>query len=257
MPRTSSQFFYTLTRALVLTLVMLYLLMVADAQVRSSTNYQIQSDSINVGGGFSSSTSYTQESTFGEVATGPSDSTSFSLRAGYQQMQEIYISLSTTGDVTMSPALPGLSGGTANGSSTVTVITDNVAGYQLTLTAEGEPAMQSGVGTIADYDAGAEPDFSFLIGSSDAHFGFSPQGVDVVPAFLDDGASICGTGSSNTALACWDGLATTSTVVAEGTDSNHPSGATTTINFRVGIGGNAAVTAGVYTATTTVTALPL
>ncbi len=240
----------------VLTLVILLLNNVSLAQVRTSSNYQLQSDSINVGGGFSSSTSYVQESTVGEVATGPATSATYDLKAGYQQMQEVFLSLASTGDVIMSPNLPGLTGGTSNGSTTFTIVTDNPAGYRLTVESENNPAMQSGANLISDYNAGADPDFSFITGGSDAHFGFSPQGVDVVQAFLDDGGT-CNTGVLDTSLACWDGLNTVAAVMAEGVGSNHPDGATTTMQFRVGIGSGAGVIAGVYTATTTVTALPL
>jgi len=240
----------------VLTVLLLSTLGISEAQVRSSSNYQMQSDSINIGGGLSSSTSYVQESTIGEVGTGLSNSTTYNLHAGYQQMQEIFLSLATTGDVVMTPNLPGLTGGTSNGSTTLTVLTDNPAGYSLTIEAENNPAMQSGTETIADYSAGAEPDFSFSIGSADAHFGFSPEGVDISQPWRDFGG-VCNTGSGDSSLACWDGLSTTATVIAEGIGANHPAGATTTVNFRVGIGSAAAVVAGIYTATTTVTALPL
>jgi hypothetical protein len=173
-------------------------------------------------------------------------------------MQEVFISLSTTGDVTMSPDLPGLTGGTSNGSTTVTVTTDSPSGYQLTIESEGEPAMQRNGGseTIADYDAGTDPDYSFLTSGSEAHFGFAPEGVDVVQAFLNDGGA-CNSGSLSTAQTCWDGLATTARAIAQTSQSNHPSGATTTVHFRVGVGSSAGVTAGLYTATSTVTALPL
>lgn len=251
-------FIQSVIYSVIATLVAVSMFNVGFAQVRTSSNYQLQSDSINVGGGLSSSTSYVQESTVGEIATGPSDSTSYSLRAGYQQMQEVFISLASTGDVTMSPNLPGLTGGTSNGSTTLTVITDSPSGYQLTIQAESNPAMlrDGGGGSIADYSAGANPDFSFITAGSNAHLGFSPEGADLVQQFLDDGG-VCNTGVLDTSLACWDGLSTSAKVMAEGTGSNHPSGATTTVNFRVGIGSGAGVIAGVYTATTTVTALPL
>ncbi|MCD5380955.1 MAG: hypothetical protein LR008_00045 [Candidatus Pacebacteria bacterium] len=248
----------TLSYSLIATVTALAMLGVSQAQVRTSSNYQLQSDSINVGGGLSSSTAYVQESTVGEIATGPSDSSTYSLRAGYQQMQEVFVSLSTTGNVVMSPDLPGLTGGASNGSTTATVITDSPSGYSLTIKAEDSPAMQSGVGTIADYSpSGSVPDFSFTTIATDAHFGFSPEGVDIVQAWLDDNGGVCNIGSADTALACWDGLSTADIVVSEGVGANYPVGATTTINFRVGVGGAAGVTAGVYIATTTVTALPL
>jgi len=246
-----------ITQALILTAVTISVLAVVSAQTRSSNNYQLQSDSINVGGAYATSTSYQSESTMGEAATGPSDSTSYALRAGYQQMQTVFISLDITGDVVLSPGLPGITGGESNGSTTATVVTDSPSGYQLSITAENDPAMQSAVGTIADYDAGAEPDFTFTTGGGDAHFGFSPEGVDIVSAFLDNGIGSCNTGTDDTALACWDGLGTAPTAIAEGAGANQPNGATTSIKFRVGIGSGAGVSVGVYTATTTVTALPL
>lgn len=243
--------------AFILLWVGVALLNVSFAQVRSSGNYTIQSDSINVGGGLSSSTNYTQESTVGEVATGPSDSATYSLRAGYQQMQEVFLSLTAAGDVIMSPDLAGITGGTSNGSTTFTVVTDSPSGYQLLIEAENEAAMQRvGGGSIDDYNAGVDPDFSFLTGSSDAHLGFTPEGADIAPAFRDDGGA-CGVGSLDTPLACWDGLSTTTQAIAVGAGANHPVGATTTVHFRVGIGSGAGVIAGVYIATTTVTALPL
>jgi hypothetical protein len=238
-------------------LIIILSLGVSSAQVRSSDSYQLQSDSINVGGGLSGSDSYRQENTIGEIATGLSQSINYSLRAGYQQMQEVYISLSSTGDVIMSPDLFGLTGDNSNGSTTFTVITDSSAGYQLTIEAENDPAMQNGAFSITDYDEGAEPDFSFNVGSTDAFFGFTPEGFDVSGEFLDD-SFVCGQGGTNdTTLACWAGLTTVPRVIAERSSSNHPIGSTTTVNFRVGLGSSAGVVAGVYTATTTVTALPL
>ncbi len=229
-----------------------------DAQVMGSTNYQLQSDSLNFGGGRSTSTNYTQESTFGEVATGISTSTNYNLYAGYQQMQTSFISLTGSENITLSPTIGGVTGGESNGSTTVTVITDNPAGYQLTLTSSDNPAMQSDTDSISDYEASGDSDFSFLYGSAEAVFGFTPEGVDVVGAFLDD-TSTCGTGGSiDTPLACWGGLSsTTATVIASDGSANHPGGATTSIRFRVGIGVAVNQAPGVYTATTTVTAIAL
>ncbi|MEN9920586.1 MAG: hypothetical protein RL538_479 [Candidatus Parcubacteria bacterium] len=251
-----SRFVPSLKIAAALTVAVLLCFQLGFAQVATSTNYQVQSDSINFGGGFSTSTNYQQESTFGEIATGNSTSTSYNLYAGYQQMQEVYLSMTTPSDVDLTPSLAGLTGGTSNGSATVTVTTDSPAGYTLTLESQTDPAMQNGIYTIDDYDEGVDADFSFSVNSGVAHLGFSPSGVDIPIAFKDNG-SLCGVGSQDTALACWAGLTTLGTVIAEGPDSNHPDGATTTMSFRVGIGSGAGVETGVYTATTTLTALPL
>jgi len=228
-----------------------------SAQTRTSPSYQLQSDSINLGGGLSDSASYSLESTVGEVATGPSDSASFSLRAGYQQMQSVFISLAGGVDVTLSPSLPGITGGESNGSTTFTVITDSPAGYTLTVAAAESPAMQRGDGaSISNYTPTSTADFAFTIPSASAEFGFTPQGVDVVSAFLDNGVT-CGVGSTDTPLACWAPVATSAIQIAQGVGANHPTGATTSVHYRVAISNGAVVPAGLYTATTTVTALPL
>jgi hypothetical protein len=229
----------------------------ATAEVMQSTSYKIQTDSLNFGGGISTSSSYSLESTAGEVATGDSSSTNFNLRAGYQQMTGSFIALSAPVDVIMSPSLPGVTGGISNGSTTVTVTTDSPAGYSLTIQAESSPAMVSGINTIADYiPAGANPDFNFTTGSTDSHFGFSVNGIDIVGKFLNVGG-ICNSGSSDEFLKCWDGLSTGDQIIAQSASANSPSGATTTIEFRVGLGNAIVQSEGLYTATTTLTALPL
>lgn len=240
------------------TLVVVCSIVVAQAQVRSSSNYQIQSDSINFAGGLSTSSNYSLESTGGEIATGPSDSASYRLRAGYQQMQEVFISITATDTVTMEGPLGGLSSGESNGSTTVTVVTDSPSGYQLTISAENSPAMQKGSDTIADYvpDDSPAADFIFSTAANEAHFAFSPFGDDVVSRYRNDGFG-CGVGSNSTLLRCWDGLSTSEQVISQGAGANHPIGTDTTIQFKVGLGGAVAVPPGIYTATTTLTALPL
>lgn len=243
--------------ALVLTIFLVGSLALSLAEVRTSPSYQLQSDSVNFGGGLSSSTNYSLESTAGEIATGAGASALYRLRAGYQQMQEVFLSMTAATNVTMTPALGGLTGGIANGSTSVVVLTDSPAGYQLTLAAETAPALQNGADTIADYVSTADPsaDFSFVTTAADAHFGFSPEGSDIVSYFKDNG-SACGVGVLDTSLACWDGLSTTDILIAQGV-ANQPTGATTTVHFRVGVGGAAGVLAGTYIATTTITAVPL
>lgn len=250
---------YNFITALLITVIVVSGLPLAYGQVMQSDNYQLQSDSINFGGGRSTSSNYIQESTFGEVATGIGTSTSYNLFAGYQQMQTVFISLTGSTNIVMSPTLGGVTGGTANGSTTVTVITDSPAGYQLTVLSSDNPALQTAEGdTIADYAPGVNPDFTFSTESNEAWFGFTPEGTDVVARFLDN-TSVCGTGGVvDTPLACWDGLSsTTPTVIASAADANHPAGATTSIRFRVGIGGNVNQAPGIYVATTTVTATAL
>ena len=249
-------FSVTLVSSLLLTPVFLLYLHVGDAQVMQSGSYRIQSDSINFGGGLSTSTNYRVESTGGEIATGDATSTSYSLKAGYQQMVNNFISMSAPGNVTMSPSIGGVTGGTSNGSTTVTVTTDSSAGYVLSISASQSPAMVKGGDSIADYVPGGDPDYSFITVAGDSHFGYSPEGQNIVARFKDNGA-ICNNGVLDTTLSCWDGLATTLEPVARATAANTPTGATTTINFRVGIGSGVVQAAGTYTATTTLTAISL
>jgi hypothetical protein len=226
-------------------------------QAMSSSNYSLQSDSVNFGGGYSSSSSYQLESTAGEIATGQSTSTSYQLRAGYQQMQEVYIALTVPAPVDMSPSLPGVTGGTSSGfSSEAIVVTDSTSGYTLSVRAEGSPAMQSAQDSIADYaPAGAVPDYEFALAPTDAVFGFTPEGSDIALRYQDSGG-VCGVAGGDTLSRCWDGLSTSSVKIAQGAGANHPNGATTTLRFAVGLGGMIAVPPGIYVATTTLIAVP-
>jgi hypothetical protein len=245
---------------LTITLMIVSLIGFVDVsgQVRSSNIYQIQSDSINFGGGLSTSTSYSSESTFGEIATGVSTSSTYSLRAGYQQMQSVYLSLTGGTDVAMNPSIPGVTGGVSNGSTTFTVVTDSPSGYKLTIESSATPAMRDGVNTIADYDpVGSAPDRLFITDAGDSQFGFSPHGNDVIERFKDDGTLCDNGGANNTVQECWDGLSTTAATIVQSSSPNQPTGATTTVYFRVGIGGSVNQTPGSYVATSTITLLAL
>ncbi len=227
------------------------------AQMMSSTNYGMESDSINVGGNLSSSASYQLEDTAGESATGRSASASYEMRAGYPEMREGYISISSSADVVLSPSIGGLTGGTGNGSTTITVTTDAAGGYQLSIKASSSPALISGTNSFANYTpATADPDFTFSIAAADSEFGFSPEGTDIVAAFLDNG-SACNTGALDTADACWKPILTTNTLMSQGSASNHPTGTETKIKFRAQSGSSHLQVEGEYAATTTVTAISL
>jgi hypothetical protein len=239
------------------TLMVVCLLQIGQAEVMSSSNFKMQSDSINSGGELSNSSNFRMEDTVGELATGNGSSTNYNLRAGYQQMQEVYLSLSAISNVVMAPSLGGLTGGTATGSTAFSVTTDSAAGYTTTIRASTSPAMQSGVNTIADYvPAGAAPDFLFTTDPTDVHFGYTVEGTDIALRFQDSGGA-CGVVGSDIQSRCWDGLSTTPVEILRRTSGNHPGGATTTLRFSVGLGGSVGVPAGQYQATTTITALPL
>jgi hypothetical protein len=228
-----------------------------SAAVMNSTNYSIQSDSVNFGGGLSTSTSYNQESTFGEIATGGSESSTYKIKAGYQQMHVVYLAITAASDVTLSPTLDGTVAGVSNGSTAVTVTTDNAAGYELSIKASSSPALVSGGNFFADYTpAGANPDFTFSVAAADSEFGFSPEGSDIVASYKDNG-SVCNSGSGDTVDSCWDALTTSNELIASKTSGTHPSGSITTLKFRAENGSSHLQSAGVYVATSTLTLIAL
>ena len=243
--------------AFFITPLLIFCTAMTGAQVMSSDNFQIESDSLNFGGGFSSSESFDLKSTIGEIATGRSDSEEFSLRAGYRQMLEIFVSISEPAPIVMDPSIPGVVGGFSNGSTTVTVITDNPAGYSLQIAADQSPAMSSeNNDTIADYVPITSADYNFLLPGAESRFGFSVESTFAAARFFNDGAD-CGVGSLNESDRCWDGLTTTFTEIVREQEANHPSGTGSILHFRVGVGSEANQPPGVYIATTTITAVPL
>jgi len=248
-----------MTRSLLPFVLIVALLIVTNvifAQTMQSSTYKIDFDSINVGGGQSTSTSYLMEDTTGEVGTGYGTSTSYSLHAGYQQMHEVYMTISAASDVVMSPSIGGVTGGTSNGSTAVTVTTDNSTGYQLFIKASSSPALVSGANSFADYTTvSGNPDYNFTVASTDSEFGFTPEGSDMASRYKDNGA-FCNAGSGSTANTCWDPLSTSNTLIAESTGANFPSGTATTIKFRAVSGATHFQPTGNYVATTTLTALP-
>jgi hypothetical protein len=227
------------------------------AEEMNSTNFTIVSDSVNVGGVRSTSTSYNLEDTTGEVATGIGTSTNYTLKSGYQQMQTGDIALTPGSDVSMSPNIGGITGGTADGSYVFSVVTNNDAGYTATIRASSSPAMTSGANSIADYTpAGANPDFTFSVAAADSELAISVEGLDISSRYKDNG-STCNTGSGTTANTCWDPLTTSERTIVQRLSPNGPLGVDTTVKFRVGVGASRFQPEGVYVATTTITVLPL
>lgn len=230
------------------------------AYTMGSTNYRIDSDSVNAGGlDLSSSTNYRVADTVGEVATGLSSSTSYLDSAGYRQYtsaSSTYITINSPSGVAL-PNISGLTGGIATSSSAWVVTTNNSLGYQMTIVASTSPALKSANTSIPDYvPAGADPDFAFTVASNQAYFGFSPEGSDLVQRYKDNGAS-CNFGTGDTVNACWTGFSTTPTTIAQSASAN-TTGATTTVKYRVEIG-SAKIqdTSPGYSASITVTATTL
>lgn len=226
--------------------------------VMTSGNYQIERDSLNIGGLDSQSASYASQDTIGEASSGRSSSATYAVNAGYQQMEDSSISITSPSDVTME-AVSGFSGGTSNGSTTWRVTTDNSTGYSLSVRSATSPAMlgQLNGSFIPNFaPATSNPDFAFSVSASASTFAYTPEGTHVVQRFLDNG-SACNTGSGTTADACWDGFSTSNVQIAGSALANTPSGTETTVKYRVGIGASHFQDSGVYEATIIVTATTL
>ena len=236
----------------ILALLSLHATPLVLSQVRSSSNFQIERDSINSVGGFSTSSSFQLEATAGEDGAGAATSSNFALQAGFQQQDQVTLTLTGGQAVIMDGDLGGITGGESNGSTTVIASTDGAAGYSLTIESGANPTLQSGANSIADYTpVGSTADNIFITSSSDAHLGFSPFGPDVASRYLTSG-SACGSGSAST-TACWDGLSLAPVTISSAAGANAPAGATTTVYFKVGIGNGVTQPPGTYSGTTTIT----
>jgi len=254
-----SHFFKKSNRFVILTLVAIIQLIswnIIFADYMQSSTYKIQSDSLNIGGIDSSSSTYKLSDTLGEVGTGDSNSSAYYMHAGYLQMQETSISISSPSDLNL-PSIGGVSSSSSEGILSWNVITDSPAGYSMTISASTTPALKSSLDSVSDYaPAGANPDFNFTNPSTDSSFGFSPEGTEVISRFKDNGSS-CNTGLLETSGKCWDGLSTSPKAVSGSSTSNMPGGGTATIKFRAENGADHIQTSGAYSATITVTATTL
>lgn len=226
--------------------------------VMQSPTYKIEGDSVNVGGTEgSASTNYRLSDTAGEVGTGATGSASYNIYAGYRQMSDVFLSISSGGNISMSPDIPTTGGGAGTGQTTFTVTTDSPSGYVLAIRAATNPALQSGGDSFANYTlAGADPDFAFSVAAAASEFGFTPEGGDVVQKYLDNG-SACNVGALNTADRCWNAITTSDDTVASRTSANNPSGTVTTVKLRTEVGASQTQPAGSYTASITLTATAL
>lgn len=230
----------------------------AQSYVASSSNYILQSDSVNFGGAYSSSSSYKLQDTLGEIGSGMYSSTTMIMNGGYQAMPlDIYLAVSSPSNPVMSAVINGVGGGVSNGSSTWNIETDNPAGYELSIRADTSPAMTFDVNSLADYTPSfSSPDYSWNTPAEESRFGFSPEGQDILNSFMDNGVS-CGVGALDTVDACWTGFSTANQVISRTATPNYPTGASTTLKFRAEVGANKAQQKGSYRANITVTAVTL
>ena len=166
-------------------------------------------------------------------------------------------------NTTLSGSLNGITGGTANGSTTVVVQTNSPTGYTMDIAFYDNGTGQTMLGevtdssSIIDYPASSsEPTFLFSTASTAALFAYTVSAADssdLDQSFLDNG-SACNTGSGYTADRCWMEPATTTFQIIDRT-TDAVTGATSTLHFRVYVPNNPSpgLVADTYTATATLT----
>ena len=161
-------------------------------------------------------------------------------------------------DVTLSPTIAGLTGGTADGETSVRVSTNNPAGYTLDIKFAGATAMNynSGSSVIPNFGAVQYDMNAGTVGANSAAFAFTASSTDVVTALQSSGTS-CGSGSA-TIDQCWTlpVTATTDYTLVNSSNVTASNGQLTELAFRVVVTANPSPTLpiGLYTATATLTA---
>ncbi len=163
--------------------------------------------------------------------------------------------------------IAGITGGTANGTTTAVVRTNNSAGYTMSIAFYNNGTDNAMLGdvsasqSIRDYPAtSSEPTYNFSTASTSAVFAYTvgaSNSTDLDDSFLDDGSSVCNeVAGTYTAGKCWMEPKTTGFQIIN-RNSAATSGATTTISFRIHVPNNPtpALVTDTYTATATLTAL--
>jgi len=173
------------------------------------------------------------------------------------------ITISAPADITMSPAIPGMTGNfgsPATGSVSWTVTTNNVQGYNLKLKAAAAPALAlDATWNFSDYSPAttAAPDFSWASpATGTAEFGFTvePATVADTDSFFMDNGTACNAGTANAVDKCWWNFATTDKQIVYRTSGETSSaGEVVVVKFRAESNAKY-LKEGDYTATITATA---
>jgi hypothetical protein len=170
----------------------------------------------------------------------------------------------TASNVIMAPTLGGITGGTSNGATSVSVKTNNLTGYNMTIQASSSLGMQGTASTtnyIPAYISAVNgvPDYVFAAQTNTAAFGYAVNATtstDVAQLFRSAGSGPCNTGTVTSSSACWLAATTTAVQIINRSLPTPSTGATTTLSFRVVIGANPSpiIPNDTYVATTTLTA---
>ncbi|NTV44886.1 MAG: hypothetical protein HGA67_04355 [Candidatus Yonathbacteria bacterium] len=227
----------------------------AFADVMGSTSYRMRFDSVNIGGNRATSSAYHEEDTVGEVATGDGASANYRVHAGYQQMDASSISISAGSDITMTAL--SMAQNSAVGNTSWTVITDDAAGYGLSVHASTDPAL-SDVGTgesFADYTESTPGTPETWSVSSAYEFGFSARGTDVSAGTWGTDTDCLNTADVPSATLKWRGFDGVNNVILAGSSVRTLSTGTGTTLCVATTQAGVFAPSGTYTATVTATAV--
>ncbi len=181
--------------------------------------------------------------------------------------------LTTAANVSLSPAIAGVTGGVSSGTTTVVVLTNDSAGYNMTLgfastTQNPGVAMNGNTqgGYIANYTnaSAGVPDYGFSVAANTAEFAYTVGAsttADLDTTFRNNASACNNNSGGDVAFSCWMSPSTTplssGEMIVNRTSETAASGATTSIAFRLQVSANPspAVPEDTYVATATLTAL--
>jgi hypothetical protein len=172
-----------------------------------------------------------------------------------QVTAEISLTVASTA-ITMLPAIPGMTGGTGNGSTTVKIITNNNTGYTVTIVASGTTYAMKGDsqgGEFKDYPTATPQTWADSSTGGSSRFGFGITNTSVTGGNTASGYTTCATTE-----ACFSSMPTTTArnIVTNASETTYV-GDTIDLKFRAQIPANPIplMPEDWYTATATITAL--
>jgi hypothetical protein len=163
-------------------------------------------------------------------------------------------------NVTMSPVLGGITGGTSNGIVSVAVRTNDLSGYSMTIQASTSLGMQgvaSSSNYIAQYTPASPtvPDYNFRTDINGFGYNVNASTTTDVPLPFRYTGSACNTGSTVDSLHCWFPATSSAYTIINRNTITPTTGATTTLSFMVNLIPNNMLPNDTYVATTTLTAI--
>lgn len=183
---------------------------------------------------------------------------------------DVSVSQTVTGEVTLTcdtavsglTGIPGVSGGTSNGTFSCTVTTNNNAGYNLKLKKTDDLCHSAGCAVNQQFDdytgTTTDPiDFEWTnVGSGAEQWGFNmTSGTDITQRFKDNGTA-CNTGTNVTSGKCWVRIPTdpTEETVANRASPTDAGGSASGFGIRIQAGGSNILRSGIYSTTLVATA---